>query len=149
MNHALQPACAKYMKNNFGGSGWGGGGGRAPPLSHGPKFSQFHEVFWKFWKNRMLAPPRVIAPHRGNPGPTPEQEGHFNRLPTARLPTDVDRMTDGQIDTTESIRTLRWRTVMNESHRVFFVIAMRKSLLKERLFFLCAGLLLTQKVCTI
>ena len=28
---------------------------RAPP--HGPKFSQFHAVFWKIWQNHMLVPP--------------------------------------------------------------------------------------------
>ena len=28
-----------------------------PPPPHGPKCSQFHAVFWKFWKNSMLAPP--------------------------------------------------------------------------------------------
>ena len=38
---------------------------RVPP--YGPKFSQFHAVFWKIWQNHMLAPPprRVGAPSYG------------------------------------------------------------------------------------
>ena len=28
----------------------------SPPTPHGPKFSQFHAVFRKFWQNHMLAP---------------------------------------------------------------------------------------------
>ena len=40
--------------------------GRAPPP--GPKFFPFHAFFWKIWRNRMLAPPRELAPPpRGNP----------------------------------------------------------------------------------
>ena len=32
------------------------------------KFFQFHAVFGKIWQNRMLAPPRELAPPpRGNP----------------------------------------------------------------------------------
>ena len=27
------------------------------PSPWGSKFFQFHAVFWKFWQNRMLAPP--------------------------------------------------------------------------------------------
>ena len=33
-----------------GGRPW-----RAPP--YGPKFSQFHVVFWKIWQNHILVPP--------------------------------------------------------------------------------------------
>ena len=38
----------------------------ASPHLPGPKFSQFHAVFWKIWQNCMLAPPPT-----GNPGPAP------------------------------------------------------------------------------
>ena len=62
---------------------WGGHIRRAPP--HGPKFSWFHAVFRKFWKNRMLAPlpppPRVGAPPTGNPGSAPAR-GKMNILNT-------------------------------------------------------------------
>ena len=34
--------------------------GASPP--HGPKFSQFHAVFRKFWQFRMLATPGRLAP---------------------------------------------------------------------------------------
>ena len=46
-------------------------GGAPPP--HGPKFSQFHAVFWKILQNRILAPPpegRRPLP-TGNPGSAP------------------------------------------------------------------------------
>ena len=29
---------------------------------HGPKFSQFHAVFWKIWQNRIWAPSEGLMP---------------------------------------------------------------------------------------
>ena len=48
----------------------GGGRPRRSPPPHGPKCSQFHAVFWKFWQNHRLAPhPGGLAlPPTGNPG---------------------------------------------------------------------------------
>ena len=44
------------------GGSKGARGMRAP----GPKFFQFHAVFWKFWQNRVFTPPRgVDAPSSG------------------------------------------------------------------------------------
>ena len=43
---------------------------RPPPPPWGSKFFQFHAVFGKFWRNRMLAPPppgELAPPPRGNP----------------------------------------------------------------------------------
>ena len=43
-----------------------------PPVRpHGPKFSQFHAVFWKIWQNRMLVPPGLAPPPTENPGSVP------------------------------------------------------------------------------
>ena len=59
----------------------------APPYGS-PKFSQFHAVFRKIWQDRMLAPPRGLAPPpAGNPGSAPVTRKHSSRLRTARLPT--------------------------------------------------------------
>ena len=51
-----------------------GGAPPARPLPlHGPKFSQYFAVFRKIWQNRMLAPPRGLAPPpTGNPGSAPD-----------------------------------------------------------------------------
>ena len=44
---------------------------RPPP--HGPKCSQFHAVFGKFWQyHRLASPPGGLAPPpTGNPGSAP------------------------------------------------------------------------------
>ena len=49
------------------------GGSKGMPSTrahYGPKFSQFHPVFGKFWQNLRLAPPRAgfAPPAMGNPG---------------------------------------------------------------------------------
>ena len=41
-------------------------GGMRTPLAF--KFFRFHAVFRKIWQNRMLVPPRELAPPWGNPG---------------------------------------------------------------------------------
>ena len=47
----------------------GSKGGARDARPRGRKFFQFHAVFGKIWQNRMLAPPRELAPPpRGNPG---------------------------------------------------------------------------------
>ena len=56
---------------------------RAPPPPRGSKFFQFHAVFGKFWRNRMLAPPpgELAPPPRGNPRSATEhalQCNHFS-----------------------------------------------------------------------
>ena len=51
---------------------------RQPPP--GPKFSQFHAVFWKCWQNCTLEPPGVLVPPpMRNPGfyPATPQAGIF------------------------------------------------------------------------
>ena len=57
----------------------------------GSKFFQFHAVFGKIWQNRMLAPPRELAPpSRGNPRSTtgypPRAEPPGSRPPQTRHP---------------------------------------------------------------
>ena len=54
---------------------------RGAPYS--PKFSQFHAEFWKFWQNRMLAPPGGLTPTlTGNPGSAPAKIENFaSRVP--------------------------------------------------------------------
>ena len=52
----------------FQASGESKGGARDARPPRGSKFFQFHAVFGKIWQNRMLAPPRELAPPpRGNP----------------------------------------------------------------------------------
>ena len=46
----------------------------------GPKFFQFHAVFWKISQNHMLAPPGELAPPpRGNPGSATVKQRHFHK----------------------------------------------------------------------
>ena len=57
------------MEGNLGGAP---GTQPPPPHTHGPKISQFHAVFRKFWQNLMLAPPgRLVFPPTRNPGSAP------------------------------------------------------------------------------
>ena len=66
----VQPTFDEKIIQSSGGSKVGRRG-RVPPPTRGSKFFQFHAVFWKFWQNRMLAPPspgELAPPPRGNPG---------------------------------------------------------------------------------
>ena len=47
---------------------------RAP---YNPKFSQFHAEFWKFWQNRMLAPPGGLTPPYGESWIRPYKDRKF------------------------------------------------------------------------
>ena len=47
LGHSKCPLQRKHWCSECSGGSKGGG-------DPGPKFSQFHAVFWKFWQNRML-----------------------------------------------------------------------------------------------
>ena len=61
-----------------GGISSGGSKGEGGRPSYGPKFSQFHAFFGKFWQYHRLAPPPggLAHPPTGNPGSAPD----FNYL---------------------------------------------------------------------